>query len=240
MKNKELNWLFDYTNLKIYQYQEGFKFSLDSILLAEYADIKKNDQKIIDLCTGNAVVAMVLNYKYQKKIVGVEIQKEIAELARESIAVNQMENDITILESNVKDLKNYFPGNNFDVVLSNPPYFKFHNQKYVNINEVKSIARHEIHITLEEIIAEASFLLKEKGRFYLVHIPERLDEIVLYSKKYNLALKQMQLIYSDIHKEPVIVLATLVKNGKNGCKIGPVISIDGLSTYQNLFRKNDE
>ena len=117
---KVLNWLYDYPNLKVYQFEEGFKFSLDSVLLAEFAEIKKSDNKIIDLCTGNAVIPILLYQKYQKDIYGVEIQKEIAELASDSVLYNKMEKHITILNDNVLNLKNYFPGNNFDVVLANP------------------------------------------------------------------------------------------------------------------------
>ena len=143
---KQLNWLFDYPNLKIYQYEEGFKFSLDSILLAEFAEIRKNDNKILDLCTGNAVIPIILNYKYHKSIIAVEVQPQIVELAKASIYENHMENAIQIVEKNVLELENYFPGNNFDVLLSNPPYFKFHHEDFLNHNKLKQIARHEVLI----------------------------------------------------------------------------------------------
>ncbi len=233
---KQLNWLFDYPNLKIYQYEDGFKFSLDSILLAEYATIRKSDEKIIDLCTGNGVIPILLHYKYHKEIIGVEIQKEIADLARDSIKENDMEDAISIIEDSVLELENYFPGNNFDVVLSNPPYFKYHNPDFVNQNSLKSIARHEITINLKELIGMASYLLKDKGRFFLVHVPDRLDEIMVYAYQYGLGIKRIQFVHSKIEEAPIIVLVTLVKNGKFGCKIAPPICIGGLETYQNLFK----
>ena len=233
---KQLNWLFDYPNLKIYQYEEGFKFSLDSILLAEFAEIRKSDNKILDLCTGNAVIPILLYYKYHKPIIGVELQPEIVELAKASIIENHMENGIQILEKNVLELENYFPGNNFDVLLSNPPYFKFHHQDLLNHNKLKQIARHEVFIDLESLIRIASILLKTKGRFYLVHIPSRLDEIIVFAHKYHFGIKKIQFIHSKIEEAPIIVLVSLVKNGKFGCIVKPPISIDGLSTYQNLFK----
>ena len=232
---KVLNWLYDYPNLKVYQFQDGFKFSLDSILLAEFAEIRKNDEHIIDLCTGNGVIPILLAHKYQKIVTGVEIQAEIAQLARESVAYNSMDSMVTILEKDVLELKNYFPGNNFDVVLSNPPYFKYHHTKFVNDNEMKGIARHELKISLEQLVEMASYLLKSKGRFYLVHIPERLEEICVYAYKYGFSVKQIQFVSSKDGEAPIIVLVCLVKDGKFGCKVRPTLSIENRESYQNIF-----
>ena len=232
---KVLNWLYDYPNLKVYQFQDGFKFSLDSILLAEFAEIRKNDEHIIDLCTGNGVIPILLAHKYQKIVTGVEIQAEIAQLARESVAYNSMDSMVTILEKDVLELKNYFPGNNFDVVLSNPPYFKYHHTKFVNDNEMKGIARHELKISLEQLVEMASYLLKSKGRFYLVHIPERLEEICVYAHKYGFSVKQIQFVSSKDGEAPIIVLLCLVKDGKFGCKVKPTLSIENRESYQNIF-----
>ncbi len=232
---KVLNWLYDYPNLKVYQFQDGFKFSLDSILLAEFAEIRKNDEHIIDLCTGNGVIPILLAHKYQKIVTGVEIQAEIAQLARESVAYNSMDSMVTILEKDVLELKNYFPGNNFDVVLSNPPYFKYHHTKFVNDNEMKGIARHELKISLEQLVEMASYLLKSKGRFYLVHIPERLEEICVYAHKYGFSVKQVQFVSSKDGEAPIIVLVCLVKDGKFGCKVRPTLSIENRESYQNIF-----
>ena len=232
---KVLNWLYDYPNLKVYQFQDGFKFSLDSILLAEFAEIRKNDEHIIDLCTGNGVIPILLAHKYQKIVTGVEIQAEIAQLARESVAYNSMDSMVTILEKDVLELKNYFPGNNFDVVLSNPPYFKYHHTKFVNDNEMKGIARHELKISLEQLVEMASYLLKSKGRFYLVHIPERLEEICVYAHKYGFSVKQIQFVSSKDGEAPIIVLLCLVKDGKFGCKVRPTLAIENKESYQNIF-----
>lgn len=234
---KSLNWLFDYPNLKVYQYEYAFKFSLDSILLAEFADIKKNDENILDMCTGNGVIPILLNYKYQKKVFGIEVQEEIIELARDSILFNNMSNAITLIQDNVANLKNYFPGNNFDVILCNPPYFKYQNDSHVNENILKRIARHEILITLEEIFQVASYLLKDKGKFYLVHVPDRIDEIFVYAFLNGMAVKEVQFIHSKLEEKPIILLVTLVKSGKFGTKIYSPICIQNLKTYQNIFRK---
>ena len=234
---KTLNWLFDYPNLKVYQFEEGFKFSLDSILLAEFAEIKKEDTKIIELCTGNAVVPIILSSKYQKNIVGVEIQPEIYDLAVKSVAENNLGNNISIINDSVLNLKNYFPGNNFQVVLCNPPYFKYVNDSKVNENYIKRVARHEITVTLEEIIEIASFLLNNKGRFYMVHVPDRVDEIFVYANKHGMAVKELQFVHSKMNEKPIIVLVCLVKSGKFGTKVYPPLCIKDLTSYQNIFRK---
>lgn len=234
---KELNWLYDYEDLKVYQYADGFKFSLDSILLAEYVEIRKKDEKIVDFCTGNAVIPILIQHKYHKKVTGIEIQKPIAQLAIDSVKYNGMEGNIDIIEDNVLNVSKYFPGNSVDVVLCNPPYFKYHSDEHVNQNLVKGIARHELEITLEEIMQMASYLLNSHGRFYLVHIPERLEEIIVYAHQYHLALKKVQFITSKEGNEPVLVLVCLVKDGKYGCKVAPVVCIEQVKTYQNLFHK---
>lgn len=234
---KVLNWLYDYPNLKVYQFEEGFKFSIDSVLLAEFAEIKKKDNKIIDLCTGNAVIPILLYQKYRKDVYGVEIQKEIAELASDSVLYNKMEKHITILNDNVLNLKNYFPGNNFDVVLANPPYFKYHNEQFINDELVKGIARHEIKINLKELMAMANFLLNNKGKFYLVHIPERIEEIILYANEYGFHIKKMQFVTSKEGRKPILVLLCLVKKSNLGCIVMNEICIDGLDMYQNIFKK---
>jgi len=234
---RSLNWLFDYPNLQVYQYEEAFKFSLDSILLAEFAEIKKDDIHILDFCTGNGVIPILLNHKYQKNIVGVELQHEIMELARLSVQENCMDSYIALIEDNVLNLKNYFPGNNFDVILCNPPYFKYQNTSHVNENILKRVARHEITITLEQIVEIASFLLKDKGRFYLVHVPDRIDEIFVYASQYGMAVKELQFVHSKITDKPIIVLVTLVKSGRFGTKVYAPICIKDLKTYQNIFRR---
>ena len=237
MMNKTLNWLFDYPNLKVFQYEEGFKFSLDSILLFEFAQIKKDDYQIIDFCTGNAVIPILIQNKYNKSVIGVEYQEKIYQLAKESVQYNHMEKEITLIQDNVKDLKNYFPGNNFDVILCKPPYFKYVESSNINKNLIKSIARHEICITLKDIFEVASFFLKDKGRFYLVHIPDRIDEIFVYANHCGLAVKELQFVYSKADEKPVMVLVTCVKGGRFGTRVYPPVNIGGLQSYQGIFRK---
>lgn len=124
MISKVKNDLFDYKNRYIMQMKDGFKFSLDSLLLAEFVKVKKDDKKILDMCTGNAPVPLVLSLKTNAEIVGFEIQKEISELALESVAINGLEKNIRIINDDIKNIDNYFESNTFDIITCNPPYFK--------------------------------------------------------------------------------------------------------------------
>lgn len=216
MKNNEINDLYNY-GYKIVQNQDYFKFSLDSILLADFVKVKFTDKKMLDLCTGNAPIPIILSNKI-KDISAIEIQDKIYLLAQESLKINNIKN-VKLINDNVKNWSNYFPGNNFDIITCNPPYFKYDNNSIINDNMIKSIARHEIKITLEEIIEIASKLLKSKGRFYLVHRAERLIEIINLLQKYNFGIKKLEFAYNDIDSNCSIVLIESMKDGKNNCSI---------------------
>lgn len=217
MNNCELNDLYD-TGFKIYQSKDYFKFSLDSLLLANFVEFNFTDKLVLDLCTGNAPVPIILSENKKIKIYGFELQKEIYELAVKSIKVNQI-NNVEIINDDVKNSLNYFPGNNFDIVTCNPPYFKYTKNSIINENEIKSIARHEIKITLEDIIKIATKQLKAKGKFYIVHRSDRLIEIINYLNKYNFGIKKLQFVYSSIDANSSMVLIEAKKDCKNDVKV---------------------
>ena len=217
MNNSELNDLYD-TGFKIYQSKDYFKFSLDSLLLANFVEFNFTDKLVLDLCTGNAPVPIILSENKKIKIYGFELQKEIYELAVKSIKVNQIDN-VEIINDDVKNSLNYFPGNNFDIVTCNPPYFKYTKNSIINENEIKSIARHEIKITIEDIIKIATKQLKAKGKFYIVHRSDRLIEIINYLNKYNFGIKKLQFVYSSIDANSSMVLIEAKKDCKNDVKV---------------------
>ena len=235
MKLEVQNDLYDY-GLKIYQDNELFKFSLDSLLLTEFVDIKKSDRKLLDLCSGNAPLPLIIASRHDTEVTGVEIQKEIYDLALKSIKENNLTN-IKMLNCNVKDLRNYFPGNNFDIITCNPPFFKVDKTSLINEDLKKAMARHEITITLEEILEVVKYSLKESGTFYLVHRPERLEEILVLANKNNLHVKEMIFVYSNIKKDAIMVLLKFRKNARLGVKIKSVVINRNIKTYQNIFRK---
>ena len=211
---KVINDLFDYENFKIVQDDEVFKFSLDSILLAEFTKLNKTD-KVLDLCTGNAVVPLILSYYFPNKIVGFEIQEYIYTLGLESVKLNHKEEQIELICDDVGNIKNYFPGNNFDVIVANPPYFKYRESSLVNKNEKKAIARHEVFLDLETLFSLVKQMLKEYGVFYLVHLPERLEEIFYYCEKYKIIVKEMQFVYTKETGCATIVLLKCIKGASN-------------------------
>ena len=158
------NDLYDYYGFSIYQDEDNFKFSLDSILLAEFVDIDKKSNNIVDLCTGNAPVPLILSTKTDNRIYGVELQKSIADLAKMSIKEDKLEDRIEIINDNIKNISNYFDAESVDIVTCNPPYFKVsNNSSLINENRIKAIARHELEMNLEDVMISARYLLKNKA-----------------------------------------------------------------------------
>lgn len=235
MISKVKNDLFDYKNRYIMQMRDGFKFSLDSLLLAEFVKVKKDDKKILDMCTGNAPVPLVLSLKTNAEIVGFEIQKEISELALESVAINGLEKNIRIINDDIKNIDNYFESNTFDIITCNPPYFKTKEDGYRNKNDFLTLARHEIAIDLETIFKIAFKYLKDNKTFYLVHRVERLDDIIVLARENKMNVKELQFISTKKEKAANTILIKCVKNSKPEIKLRKEICVDNLDTYQHLF-----
>lgn len=216
MAAKVVNDLLDY-NLKIVQNDSFFKFSLDSVLLAEFVKITYKDKILLDLCTGNSPLPLIISSKI-KEIVAIELQKSIYDLADESIKLNKI-NNIRLINDNVKNLENYFPGNNFDIVTCNPPYFEYNNESVINSNQTKAKARHEIEIKLKEVIDIAYNNLRDKGKFYLVHRPNRLAEIICLFESKRFGIKRIQLVYNNLNSNCSAVLIEAKKNSKSDIEI---------------------
>lgn len=222
MKTKEekiINDLVYFDNLKIVQNKNYFNFSLDSILLPNFAPITENTKNILDLCTGNAPVPLVLTTKTNAKIIGVELQKEVFELAKESVEINNLSTQITLINDNINNIVTKYETDTFDLITCNPPYFKHSEQSITNDNEIKSIARHEIHMELEDVFKISKKLLKNGGSICMVHRTDRLMEIIEKMKKNNIEPKRIQFIYPKINSESNLVLVDGRKNGKVGLKV---------------------
>lgn len=216
MAAKVVNDLLDY-NLKIVQDSHFFKFSLDSVLLAEFIKIDLKDKKLLDLCTGNTPLPLVISSRI-KEVFAVELQQSIYNLAKESIEINNIKN-IILINDNIKNLKNYFPGNNFDIITCNPPYFKYNNSTVLNETKEKAIARHELEITLKEIIKIAAEFLRDKGKFCLVHRANRLAEIINELENNNFGIKKIQPVYHTHNSDCSMLLIEAKKNAKSEIKI---------------------
>ncbi len=222
---KVINDLLNYKNMKIVQNEDYFNFSLDSVLLPNFVTIRKNTKKILDLGTGNAPIPMILSTRSNAKIYGIEIQKEIFDLAKESITINNLEEQISLINDNMKNLDKYFEPNSFDVIVSNPPYFKINEKSNMNDCIQKTIARHEKEITLAEIVYIAKKFLNNNGIFAMVHRTDRLIEIIEEFKKNNIEPKRIQLIYPKEKTESNMVLIEGRKNGNIGLKILPPLIV---------------
>ena len=217
---KVKNYLIGYKDTYIMQDTEMFNFSLDSVLLPNFVSLKPTVEKILDIGTGNAPIPLILTKRTTAKIIGVEIQKEVFELAKESVKLNNLENQIEVINADINNLYNEIESDTFDVVTCNPPYFK--NEKE-NQNIYKTTARHEKSLTLEQLFKISKKVLKNNGVVAIVNRPERLIDIITEMKKNNIEPKKMQLIYPFEDKEANVLLIEGRKNGKSGLKILPPI-----------------
>lgn len=235
-----LNDLLGYHDLKIFQNTDWFSFSLDSVLLPNFVTINKNVKNILDLGCGNAPIPLILSTKTDAHIVGVEIQKDSYDMALKSVKYNNLENQIELLNIDMKNIKSIYQGDSFDVVTCNPPYFKYLKTSNLNDDEHKVIARHEKMITLEEVLSISKYLLKNNGVLAIVHRTERLVEIFNLFQKYGLEVKKVRLIYPKKNSGSNMVLVEGRKNGNPGLKILPPLYVheeDGNYTSEvtNMF-----
>lgn len=208
-----------YKNLKIIQNKKGFCFGIDSILLSDFAKEIKKDAKVIDLGTGTGIIATLLCKKTQlKEIIGIEKQKEVYEMAKRSIKLNELENQFKILNEDILNLTNKLEKNTFDAIVTNPPYKK-KDTGIINEEEKKIISRHETTATLEDFIKVSKELLKDKGEFYMVHRPDRLVDILSLMRHYKIEPKILRFVYSNETSEPKLILIKGIKNAKPFLKV---------------------
>lgn len=202
-------------NLKIIQNKEGFCFGIDSVLLSDFAKEIPSNSKVLDLGTGTGILGILLCGKTKlSKIYGVDIQKDVCDMATRSIKLNNLENKFEIINKNIKDLKDIFEANTFDAIVSNPPYKK-DNSGLKNESETKLISRHEITASLEDFIEISSKLLKNNASLYMVNRPERLSDLFYLLRKYNLEPKKLRLVQSYFNSRPKLILVKATKNAKS-------------------------
>lgn len=217
--------------LEIIQHPDGFCFGMDAVLLSHFATVKKSET-VVDLGTGTGILPILLAGKTEAlHIYGLEIQEQSADMAARSVLYNGLDSRIDIVQGDIKEASNLFSPSFAQVVTCNPPYMSdCHGIK--NPNEPKAIARHEILCTLEDVISQASRLLTANGRFYMVHRPFRLPEIISVMKQYKLEPKTMQLVYPSVRKEPNMLLIEGRKGGNPRLKnLPPIIVYNEDGTY---------
>lgn len=198
----------------IIQDPEKFCFGMDAVLLSGFAKVKKGEH-VLDLGTGTGIIPVLLSARTEgESFTGLEIQEECAEMASRSVQYNHLENKVRIVQGDIKEAAAVFGAASFHVVTCNPPYM-IGQHGLTNPHMPKAIARHEILCTLEDVVSQAAKLLDDRGRFYMVHRPFRLVEIMNVLTKYKLEPKRMQLVYPYIDREPNMVLIEALKGGNS-------------------------
>lgn len=224
--------------LKIIQNKKEFCFGIDAVLLSDFAKKTKKNAKVIDLCTGTGIIAILLSAKSDAQhITGVEIQSHIAEMASRSVEMNNLSNKIEILNENLINLKDKITAGSIDTITVNPPY-KPKNSGVINEKDSKTIARHEISCTLEDIIKESARLLNTGGNLCMVHKVERIVDIMVLFRKYKLEPKRMQLVYSKFGEPATLVLVEGIKGGKPFLKMEvPIYVYEKENEYTNQIKE---
>ena len=224
------------SKLELFQSNTGYRYSIDPFILADFVS-PAEESKIIDLGTGNGVIPLLLSRKTMSKITGLDIQRSLLRHARHNIVQNGLENQVTLIQGDIRRSKSFLKNEYFDIAVSNPPYRKS-NSGRLNPNPEKAIARHEILITLPELIENAANLLCDKGKLVMIYLPERYDELINAMAKNRLIPKKIRFICSNTKSDPKMFLIEGVKNEKGGpIVLDPLYIYDQKGNYTLEMKK---
>ncbi|MGB3211987.1 MAG: methyltransferase [Desulforhopalus sp.] len=240
--------LFD-GDLICFQRQNGYRYSIDSVLVAHFVAVRQND-RILDLGTGIGIISLILMYRWRdriREIVGIEVQDGLAELARKNFHINKMENKSRILQGDVKEIKTMIEPESYDRVVCNPPFYSETSGR-ISKNQEARLARHQICASLEDFLRASSFAVKNGGTVTCVYPAETIAELIIIAQRNRLEVKKLQFIYSYPHKTATarLVLIQCLKNGGVGTEILPPFYIyyeknGGYSAeMQELYKRNNE
>lgn len=219
---------------EIIQHPGKFCFGMDAVLLANFARVKKNE-RALDLGTGTGIIPILLTAKTEgQSFVGLEIQEESADMARRSVAHNRLEEKVEIVTGDIKEAAEIFGPVSFDIITVNPPYM-IGQHGIANASDTKAIARHEVLCTLDDVLRESAKILKPKGRFYMVHRPFRLAEILSKMVAVGIEPKRMRMVHPFIDKEPNMVLIEGARGGNSRMTVEPPLVV-----YKEVGVYNDE
>lgn len=211
-------------DIKVYQNKEGYRFSVDAVLLYSFADMRYA-RNIADLGTGSGIIGLLLARKYPKaSVVLVELQESLYRLTLKNITINNLEDRVTAVLSDIRHLKDSVGPGKHDLVVSNPPFRKPTTGK-LSVGLERSIARHELALKFSDLAEAASHLLKAKGRFFMIYHPERLLEAFDALRLYRIEPKRVRFVHNDAYAESKIVLIEAVKEARPGIKIEPPLFI---------------
>lgn len=220
---------FDYLttdkSMKIIQSPSVFSFSLDAVLLANFVNVPIKKGSILDLCTGNGVIPLLLSSRTNAKMIGVEIQDRLADMATRSITYNNLTDQLSIIKGDLKEMQPVLGHSSFDVVTCNPPYFNTPSTTEHNRNDYLTIARHEVCCTLEDVVKASKLHVRPGGKVAFVHRPGRLIDLLTLFRQYNLEPKRMQFIYPKVGKDANMILVEGIRDGKADLKLLPPLYI---------------
>ncbi len=211
--------------MRIIQSPSVFSFSLDAVLLAHFTYIPRKKGDIVDLCSGNGIIPLLLSKHTEVPITAVEIQPRLADMARRSVSYNRLADQITILEADLREVTKTLGKEKHQIVTCNPPYFNTPPSSKVNANEHYKIARHEVMCTLRDTIQVSAELLRQGGKASFVHRPERLVEIVDFMREYRLEPKRVQFVHPHLDRDANMVLVEGIKDAKSGVRYLPPIFV---------------
>lgn len=236
--DERLDYLMSYEKIQIIQSPTIFSYSLDAVLLASFTYVPINKGNILDLCTGNGVIPLLLSHRTKGNIMGLDIQNRLVNMAKRSIALNNLQERINVIEGDLTQRHPQLKQSYYDVVTCNPPYFRTPKATEHNQNEYLTIARHEVCCTLEDVVKACKLYVKPRGKVTMVHRPERLVDIITLFRTYHIEPKRIQYIYPKANKDANTILIEGVRDGKTGLTILPPLFIyeeDG--TYTSQARK---
>ncbi|WP_017185065.1 tRNA1(Val) (adenine(37)-N6)-methyltransferase [Alkalibacillus haloalkaliphilus] len=222
--DERVDYLLNDQRRQIIQSPTVFAFSVDAVLLAHFTYLPIKRGRVLDLCTGNGVIPLFLTKRSQAKIVGVEIQERLYDMAVRNVQLNKLTDQIDMIQGDLREETKRF-NQTFDVVTCNPPYFKTKEPNKRNQNEHLTIARHEVYCDLNDVLKACSRSVKSGGKVSMVHRPNRLSEIMTVAKSYKLEVKRLKFVYPKRHKEANIVLVEFAKDGQPDLKVEPPLYI---------------
>ncbi|SDC56089.1 tRNA1(Val) A37 N6-methylase TrmN6 [Pelagirhabdus alkalitolerans] len=236
--DERLDDLFTDQTMKIIQSECVFSYSIDAVLLARFASVPLKRGKIIDLCTGNGVIPLMLSRASSVPITGVEIQERLYDMAKRSVTLNQKEAQIHMIHDDLKNMPKQIGNDKFDLVTVNPPYFQTNSQDHLNKNDHLTIARHELFVNLEEVIETTSKLVKSGGKVAIVHRPNRLVDLLTLMRFYKLEPKRIQFVYPKKGKEANILLVEAIRDGRPDVKLlDPLYVFNSDGSYTEELRQ---
>lgn len=233
-----MHYLLGHKNLKIFQDPDYLQFSLDSILVADFLRITQKTQTILDVGTGVGPVPLFLSTKTSIPITGIDIQERLIDLAKKNAKINQLEKQLTFQTLDFNDVHQHYKAQSFDAIITNPPFFKVSKESPLNQYSAKSMMRHELTLTLENLIKNARYLLKNLGTFTFIHRVDRLSEIMALLQRYQMPIKRLRFVHPKAHLEATSVLVEARNKGQETMIILPPLYVhDDEGSYRDEVKK---